>query len=129
MSGCAGVCACVCVCVVRVCVCVCVLCMCNLVSTCLIVHSECDCPSFHVCSLGSLSTALAMFNAHHINLSRIESRPSKRSTDYEFYVDFNGSPSDENVKQLLKELRMTCRNVQIVQSKKGQRTNTAYMYS
>jgi prephenate dehydratase len=40
-----------------------------------------------------------------INLTRIESRPSKMSLgDYVFYIDMNGSTKDPNVKEALDSL-------------------------
>ena len=42
---------------------------------------------------GSLADVLALFAAQRVNLTRIESRPSRRATSFEFVVDFEGAPS------------------------------------
>lgn len=67
---------------------------------------------------GSLSTALKFFEDHKVNMTRIESRPCKRNKDYEFYVDFQGSPDDLQVNALLTDLRINCPQVNILHSKK-----------
>lgn len=67
---------------------------------------------------GSLQEALKFFWKHDISLTRIESRPAKRSRDYEFYVDFKGTINDVKVQDLIKELKQNCRDVSILQSKK-----------
>jgi phenylalanine-4-hydroxylase len=51
---------------------------------------------------GSLADVLALFAAQRVNLTRIESRPSRRSTAFEFVVDFEGSPSYELLDALRK---------------------------
>jgi prephenate dehydratase len=52
---------------------------------------------------GSLFHILEAFFIFDINLTRIESRPSKKSLgEYNFYIDFEGSPSDKNVADALK---------------------------
>ena len=51
---------------------------------------------------GSLYELLGEFAKRNINLTRIESRPSKRSLgDYLFYIDLEGSTSDEVIKDAL----------------------------
>lgn len=67
---------------------------------------------------GALQDALQFFAKYKLNLTRVESRPSKRNTDYEFYVDFVGSTADSNVQNLLTELRTTCRQVSVLQSRR-----------
>jgi len=67
---------------------------------------------------GALSDALAMFARHGINLSRIESRPSKRTNDFDFYVDCLVSASDPKLQQALAALREKATNVSVVASKK-----------
>ncbi|MGA1846243.1 prephenate dehydratase [Deferribacter abyssi] len=48
---------------------------------------------------GSLYEALRAFAQQHINMTKIESRPSKRKAwEYIFYVDIDGHIMDENVK-------------------------------
>lgn len=54
---------------------------------------------------GSLLAMLQEFSARSINLSKIESRPTKRSLgDYCFFIDFQGHISDELVADCLRTL-------------------------
>jgi chorismate mutase/prephenate dehydratase len=54
---------------------------------------------------GFLYRALGIFAHQEINLTRIESRPSKRRAwDYLFYVDFEGHQTDAVVKAALGDL-------------------------
>jgi chorismate mutase/prephenate dehydratase len=58
---------------------------------------------------GALLRVLEVFDAHAINLSRIESRPSRQKAwDYVFLVDLEGHREDENVKGLLAGLAERC---------------------
>lgn len=55
---------------------------------------------------GSLYSVLEKFNANKINLTRIESRPTKSTLwEYNFYVDFEGHESDPQVKDLLVKIK------------------------
>ncbi len=55
---------------------------------------------------GALFRILEAFYENDINLTRIESRPSKKSLgEYNFYIDFEGRPSDKNVDDALKLVR------------------------
>ena len=54
---------------------------------------------------GALVKPLQIFAARNINLSKIESRPTKRSLgEYIFYLDLEGNVADSKVKSALKEL-------------------------
>ncbi|MGF1566575.1 MAG: prephenate dehydratase [Nodosilinea sp.] len=54
---------------------------------------------------GALLKPLQVFAHHGINLSRIESRPAKRSLgDYRFFVDLEASTSEPRGRQALQEL-------------------------
>jgi len=54
---------------------------------------------------GGLRDALSAFSDEGINLTRIESRPSRRQAwTYVFFVDFQGHPEDERVKRALEKL-------------------------
>jgi chorismate mutase/prephenate dehydratase len=54
---------------------------------------------------GTLFRLLEPFASHRINMTRIESRPSrKRTWDYVFFVDIEGHVSDEPVAKALAEL-------------------------
>jgi len=58
---------------------------------------------------GALVRALAVFDEEGINLSRIESRPSReKSWDYVFLADLVGHREDANVARSMTRLRETC---------------------
>ncbi|XP_078674556.1 phenylalanine-4-hydroxylase-like isoform X1 [Branchiostoma floridae x Branchiostoma belcheri] len=62
--------------------------------------------------VGALAKALRLFESHKINLTHIESRPSKRNRDqYEFFVRFD--PEAAGVKSALEALRSTAASVQV----------------
>ena len=67
---------------------------------------------------GALQRALEYFARHHVNMTRLESRPSKRSTEYDFYIDFLGTPEQLNVQQLLGELKANAGNLSVLESRK-----------
>jgi len=55
---------------------------------------------------GSLYKLLDIFNIFDINMTRIESRPSKRELgEYVFYVDIDGHRDDPDVEDALKMIR------------------------
>ena len=55
---------------------------------------------------GSLMNMLACFANHNVNMTRIESRPSRQGTwEYVFFVDIAGHADDEGVARALSELR------------------------
>lgn len=54
---------------------------------------------------GLLHQLLTPFKVYDVNLTRIENRPTgKRLGDYNFFVDFLGSPEDPRTKKVLEEL-------------------------
>ena len=54
---------------------------------------------------GALHDALVPFKRHHINLTKIESRPSKRKAwEYLFFIDCEGHASEPRLKRALKAL-------------------------
>ncbi len=56
--------------------------------------------------VGALYKALGILYKYGINMSKIESRPSKQGAwDYIFFVDIEGHINDENVKKALEELK------------------------
>ncbi|MGL4400254.1 MAG: prephenate dehydratase [Luteolibacter sp.] len=66
---------------------------------------------------GSLVKALQAFDQFHINLSKIESRPSKRKDwEYIFYVDLAGHCDDSKVAEALSELGKHCSLVKLLGS-------------
>jgi len=59
--------------------------------------------------VGALSEVLKIFSVNAINLTRIESRPSRqRAWEYVFFVDLEGHSDDENVDQALREASTNC---------------------
>jgi chorismate mutase / prephenate dehydratase len=67
--------------------------------------------------VGALWSALGIFARHEINLSKIESRPSKRRPwEYVFFVDLMGHPDDGHVGQALETLRSECTFVKVLGS-------------
>ena len=67
--------------------------------------------------VGALYDMLKPFSANTINLTKIESRPSKKKAwEYLFYVDLAGHLDDENVKTALKELKGQCLFLKILGS-------------
>jgi chorismate mutase/prephenate dehydratase len=55
---------------------------------------------------GALHDALVPFKRNRINLTKIESRPSKRKAwEYYFFIDFEGHESEPRVKRALKALK------------------------
>jgi chorismate mutase/prephenate dehydratase len=66
---------------------------------------------------GSLFEALEPFAKQGINLSKIESRPTKQIPwEYYFYLDFDGSVKDERVHKTIEELRKRVDLVKILGS-------------
>ncbi len=67
--------------------------------------------------VGALHAMLTPFSKNKINLTKIESRPSKkRAWDYYFFVDFEGHRDDTNVKKALDQLEGMCKYLKIVGS-------------
>ncbi len=67
--------------------------------------------------VGALHAMLTPFHRNKINLSKIESRPSKkRAWDYYFFVDIEGHRLDKNVKNALNQLEGMCKYLKILGS-------------
>ncbi|MFQ6791599.1 prephenate dehydratase [Thomasclavelia sp.] len=65
--------------------------------------------------VGSLYGILKTIRDHHINLSRIESRPIKnKNWQYYFYIDFEGSLHDDNVKLALEQMKTKCLTLRVI---------------
>ena len=66
---------------------------------------------------GALSDVLDVFKQHEINLTNIESRPSKkRQWEYYFFVDFLGHRTSENIQKGLEEARKHCVQLSVLGS-------------
>ena len=67
--------------------------------------------------VGALYDMLLPFKKHSVNLTKIESRPSKTKVwDYMFFVDMEGHVEDAEIAAALKEVEGTCRFVQVLGS-------------
>ena len=67
--------------------------------------------------VGALHNMLAAFSRNKINLTRIESRPSKKKAwDYYFFVDFEGHCEAKNVQKAIKQLEGMCQYLKVVGS-------------
>jgi prephenate dehydratase len=64
---------------------------------------------------GALAEALGLFATHGINLTRIESRPTRvRPGTYAFLIDFLGTPEAVDVVEALAALRGRCVSVKVL---------------
>lgn len=67
--------------------------------------------------VGALNDILLAFKRHGINLTKIESRPSKKKAwDYVFFIDFLGHINDSKVKKALAAVDRSARSVKILGS-------------
>ena len=67
--------------------------------------------------VGALYSMLAPFYKNKINLTKIESRPSKKKAwDYYFFVDFEGHRLNKNVADALNQLEEMCKYLKILGS-------------
>lgn len=67
--------------------------------------------------VGALHDMLAPFHKNNINLTKIESRPSKkRAWDYYFFVDFEGHIADKKVIKALDQLENMCKFLKVLGS-------------
>ena len=59
--------------------------------------------------VGTLFDALSAFRRNGLNMTKIESRPSRQKAwEYWFFVDFEGHALDESVQEALRELEAHC---------------------
>ena len=66
---------------------------------------------------GALTRSLAPFAAAGLQLTKIESRPSKAAPwDYVFYLDFEGDPAVRRAQEALAAMRSVCAWVQVLGS-------------
>jgi len=67
--------------------------------------------------VGALHRALAPFRKYKLNMTKIESRPSKRKAwEYFFFVDLDGHQTDRKVAQAIVDLERECNFVKILGS-------------
>jgi chorismate mutase/prephenate dehydratase len=67
--------------------------------------------------VGALHKALAPFRRHRLNMTKIESRPSKRKVwEYYFFVDCDGHMSDRKVAKAIAGLEEQCSFVKVLGS-------------
>ena len=66
---------------------------------------------------GTLVKSLLVFNNHQINMSRIESRPTKRSLgEYIFFVDIEATSDNSSFSEALQELKSFTESVRVLGS-------------
>jgi chorismate mutase/prephenate dehydratase len=66
---------------------------------------------------GALSDVLEVFKRHQVNLTNIESRPSKkREWEYYFFMDFLGHHTQEKVQRALSEAKTHCLQLSVLGS-------------
>ncbi|OGR90276.1 MAG: prephenate dehydratase [Elusimicrobia bacterium RIFCSPLOWO2_01_FULL_59_12] len=67
--------------------------------------------------VGALHDILVPFKKHHLNMTKIESRPTRqRAWEYIFFVDFLGHRSDARVQKALQGLERSCAFLKILGS-------------
>ena len=76
-------------------------------------QSSCD----HPRASDALHRALAPFRKYRLNMTKIESRPSKRRAwEYFFFVDCDGHSSDGKVARAITQLAAQCSFVKVLGS-------------
>ncbi len=66
---------------------------------------------------GALIEVLKIFQEYNLNLSKLESRPSRRNLwDYNFFTDFNGHSTEPNIKEMLEKVKKTCHFLKVLGS-------------
>jgi chorismate mutase/prephenate dehydratase len=67
--------------------------------------------------VGALYDLLRPFASHGINMTKIESRPSRRKAwEYIFFVDLEGHLQEDRVRKALEELKARCLFLKILGS-------------
>ncbi|MFN0118420.1 MAG: prephenate dehydratase [Elusimicrobiota bacterium] len=67
--------------------------------------------------VGALYEVLEPFRSHNINLTKIESRPTKKKAwQYVFYVDFLGHQSEPKIQKAIAQLEQKCASLKILGS-------------
>ena len=66
---------------------------------------------------GSLYNILEIFKMRNINLTKVESRPSKQKAwEYIFFIDCEGYCKDKEIELALKELEKKCISLKVLGS-------------
>jgi len=66
---------------------------------------------------GALYNALGVFARNGINLTKIESRPSRKSPwEYLFFIDFQGNLIEDHVKTAMEEIRQYTKDIIVLGS-------------
>ncbi len=67
--------------------------------------------------VGALYDMIRPFSSHGINMTKIESRPTRRKVwEYLFFMDLEGHQEDERVKKTLEEVRSRCMFLKVLGS-------------
>jgi chorismate mutase/prephenate dehydratase len=67
--------------------------------------------------VGALYYILRIFNKNNVNLTGIESRPTKKKVwEYIFFVDFKGHIEDKNIASMIESLKRECTFVKVLGS-------------
>ena len=67
--------------------------------------------------VGALNDILMIFKKYNVNLTKIESRPTKKKAwEYIFFVDFIGHASEPHIQKALQDLRKSCLHLKILGS-------------
>jgi chorismate mutase / prephenate dehydratase len=92
----------------------------------LVLGRQCSPPTGHdrtslmlsiVDKVGTLQRALSPFSRHRLNMTKIESRPSKRKAwEYFFFIDCDGHLQDTKVAKAIAELEPHCNFVKVLGS-------------
>ncbi len=66
---------------------------------------------------GSLFRIIENFHRNNVNLTKIESRPTKANTwEYNFYVDFEGHKSNPKISEMLKKISQETLSIKVLGS-------------
>ncbi len=66
---------------------------------------------------GALHRIIEKMYSHKVNLTKIESRPKKSTAwEYNFYVDFEGHENNQNIREMLNEIKENCLFLKILGS-------------
>ena len=92
----------------------------------LVLGRKCPPPTGHdrtslmfsiVDKVGALHNALAPFRRYKLNMTKIESRPSKRKAwEYFFFVDCDGHAEDRKVAKAIEQLQLHCSFIKVLGS-------------